>query len=443
MADQFYARYPVVGGTSDVTSLNGLTGALTLIAGTGISITPAGSNITISNTQSAGANTSLSNLSAVAINTTLLPGTAGTVEIGSSSKYMLRMYARNYQSFNSSGVLQGQFYGDGLTTPSGGITGINVINDPATTINMGLFTQTTTTVGSGSVFVETGNQAGVGFDSGSLRLKTGDNTVSGNSNFSGLISIATGNNVGLGGTGSTVISTGSVSNVSSTSTTGAVALSSGNNAGTSPTGSVTGTTGDNTGSGGSGQAFLRTGNTESGASGSIDLTSGSVIGVGAASDSGEIDIISGSITDATSTGNTGIISIDTGDNAGSGPSGDIIINSGNTTAAGGTGVRGDLAINVNVIEIPLTVTTTGTTGAQTINSMSGTVNFAAATSSLVVTNSMCTTTSIVFAICRTNDTTAIVKNVVPANGSFTIHLSVVATAETSVGFWVINKNINA
>ena len=44
-----------------------------------------------------------------------------------------------------------------------------------------------------------------------------------------------------------------------------------------------------------------------------------------------------------------------------------------------------------------TNTAAGTTGAQTINMPSGTVNFAAGASALVVTNSLCTTSSIVFA----------------------------------------------
>lgn len=87
---------------------------------------------------------------------------------------------------------------------------------------------------------------------------------------------------------------------------------------------------------------------------------------------------------------------------------------------------------------PATNTTAGTTGAQTINKPSGTVNFAAAASSLVVTNSTVTTSSIVFAVVRTNDSTATIKNVVPASGSFTITLTAAATAETSVGFFVIN-----
>lgn len=85
-----------------------------------------------------------------------------------------------------------------------------------------------------------------------------------------------------------------------------------------------------------------------------------------------------------------------------------------------------------------TITAGGTTGAQTINKPSGTVNFAAAATSLVVTNSLVTTSSIVIAVVRTNDTTAYIKNVVPASGSFTINLGAAATAETSVGFIVYN-----
>jgi len=85
-----------------------------------------------------------------------------------------------------------------------------------------------------------------------------------------------------------------------------------------------------------------------------------------------------------------------------------------------------------------TNTASGTTGAVTIDRPSGTVNFAASASALTVTNALCTTSSIVFATVRTNDTTAYIKNVVPGAGSFTINLGAAATAETSVGFWIIN-----
>lgn len=85
-----------------------------------------------------------------------------------------------------------------------------------------------------------------------------------------------------------------------------------------------------------------------------------------------------------------------------------------------------------------TVTAGGTTGDRTINKGAGTVNFAAAAASLTVTNSLVTSNSEIYAVVRTNDTTAIIKNVVPTAGSFTITLNAAATAETSVGFIVIN-----
>ena len=85
-----------------------------------------------------------------------------------------------------------------------------------------------------------------------------------------------------------------------------------------------------------------------------------------------------------------------------------------------------------------TNTAAGTTGPQTIDMPSGTVNFAIGATALTVTNSLCTTSSIVFATVRTNDATAYIKNVVPAGGSFTINLGANATAETSVGFFIIN-----
>jgi hypothetical protein len=85
-----------------------------------------------------------------------------------------------------------------------------------------------------------------------------------------------------------------------------------------------------------------------------------------------------------------------------------------------------------------TVTAGGTTGAQTINKPSGTVNAAAATTSLVVTCSYCTVNSIVHCVPRTNDATFALKSVVPGAGSFTINYTA-PTAETSIGFLVVNQ----
>jgi len=94
--------------------------------------------------------------------------------------------------------------------------------------------------------------------------------------------------------------------------------------------------------------------------------------------------------------------------------------------------------NLGKMTLLNTVTTAGTTGDRTINQPSGTVNMAAGGTTLTVTNSTVTTSSLVFATVRTNDATAIIKNVVPGSGSFVITLSAAATAETSIGFFVIN-----
>jgi len=109
------------------------------------------------------------------------------------------------------------------------------------------------------------------------------------------------------------------------------------------------------------------------------------------------------------------------------------------TATGGLVVGGGISLQDFAAPIlARTITAAGTTGAQTINKMAGTVNFAAGASTLVVTNSRVSTTSIIFATIRTDDATATIKNVVAASGSFTITLTAAATAETSVGFFVTN-----
>lgn len=125
--------------------------------------------------------------------------------------------------------------------------------------------------------------------------------------------------------------------------------------------------------------------------------------------------------------------------SGNAAGGDLILNGGLDI---GTGLPGSVSIgggltNTN-LKLDRTITGGGTTGAQTINKIAGTVNFAAAAATLVVTNNLVNTSSIIFATVRTGDATALIKNVIPAAGSFTITLNAAATAETSVGFWVTN-----
>ena len=109
------------------------------------------------------------------------------------------------------------------------------------------------------------------------------------------------------------------------------------------------------------------------------------------------------------------------------------IQTGSATAAEVFRIGNDWKITVNA-----TNTAGWTTGNQTINKTSWTVNIAAAWTAVTVTNSLVTTSSIVLTNLRTNDATATIKNVVPWSGSFVINLWAAATAEVSIWFFVIN-----
>lgn len=83
-------------------------------------------------------------------------------------------------------------------------------------------------------------------------------------------------------------------------------------------------------------------------------------------------------------------------------------------------------------------TNAATTGAQTINRPSGTVQFAAAATSLVVTNSLCASTSKILCFLNTNDATAVLGNAVPGTGSFTINMKTAPTGTTVCTFFIYN-----
>lgn len=85
-----------------------------------------------------------------------------------------------------------------------------------------------------------------------------------------------------------------------------------------------------------------------------------------------------------------------------------------------------------------TMTAWGTTGNQTINKPTGSVNIAAAGSTVTVTNSTVLATSIVHCVIMTNDSTAILKNVVVSAWSFVITTTAAVTAETKIWFVVHN-----
>lgn len=83
-----------------------------------------------------------------------------------------------------------------------------------------------------------------------------------------------------------------------------------------------------------------------------------------------------------------------------------------------------------------TITAGGTTGNQTINKYAGSVNFAAAATSLTVTNSLVTTNSVIICTVATNDATMTSCNCVAGSGSFVINANAAATGETRVNFIV-------
>lgn len=95
---------------------------------------------------------------------------------------------------------------------------------------------------------------------------------------------------------------------------------------------------------------------------------------------------------------------------------------------------------MNKLAMPATLTPDGTTGNQTINKPAGTVNVAAAASSVTVTNSLVTSTTIVDAMAQTNDANCYVKDTEPANGSVVIRMTGPCAGETKVAFWLIAPN---
>ena len=79
-------------------------------------------------------------------------------------------------------------------------------------------------------------------------------------------------------------------------------------------------------------------------------------------------------------------------------------------------------------------TNTATIGAVTINKAAGRVNIAAAGTSVVVTNSLCTAGTMVKLNLQTVDTTAKSCQATSAAGSFTITLNAAATAGVAIDF---------
>lgn len=104
----------------------------------------------------------------------------------------------------------------------------------------------------------------------------------------------------------------------------------------------------------------------------------------------------------------------------------------------GTTELGSTALRYKRLFIDAVTTPPGTTGDVTVHRNAGSANFAPGALSLIVTCNRCSADSVVLAVVATDDLTAQIKSIVPANGSFVINLVSPATAETKVGFLVLN-----
>lgn len=124
-------------------------------------------------------------------------------------------------------------------------------------------------------------------------------------------------------------------------------------------------------------------------------------------------------------------------------SSDSIGSAGNVLVSTGSGTEWSTGISVNTLSLntsfsmEATITAGGVTGNQTINKPLGSVNIAAGGSSITVTNSLVDANSCVFCQIATNDSTAIIKNVVASSGQFVIRTTAAVTAETRINFQVI------
>jgi hypothetical protein len=149
----FYAHYPITGGGGGgVTTLNGASGALTLVGGTGISVMTVGTVITVTNTQTPGANTALSNLTATAVNQSLIPGVAGTIDLGSAGLPWASLYLDNVANLSGGFNVNGFVYTTGTSNRNLVTQGLSVQNGAAitnglTTDTLKITTGTPTTVG--------------------------------------------------------------------------------------------------------------------------------------------------------------------------------------------------------------------------------------------------------------------------------------------------------
>ena len=203
----FEFAIPITGWTTNngvpggVSSLNTLTGALTIAAGSGITVTPSGGNtLTVDATGGSGANTALSNLASVAVNTSLLPASDASINLGSST---LR-YGTTYTEIVDSGLSTLSLISDNIASGSSATAAVSLKSGNQTGSGLG---QT------GNVTISTGGITNIssGNVTGDLTLSSGSST--GGGGVTGTVTISSGNGTTGSISGDIIIATGTGSGV--------------------------------------------------------------------------------------------------------------------------------------------------------------------------------------------------------------------------------------
>lgn len=168
------------------------------------------------------ANTALSNLSAVAVNTSLLPGSDGSINLGSQSFRWQNAHIRDSIFLYGAGTNVPIFLTRTVTTtPSGNTVNASITSSSLQTF--AIFSPNETGTGdSKPVFFETGNNSNaVSGNTGSVNISSGSVSNVGSSGNSGSVNINSGATIGSGNSGDINLSTGA-----SIGTRGSIVLTS-------------------------------------------------------------------------------------------------------------------------------------------------------------------------------------------------------------------------
>lgn len=141
-------------------------------------------------------------------------------------------------------------------------------------------------------------------------------------------------------------------------------------------------------------------------------------------------------TGSTASGGTKVVHIADGGLTGSTTT--LSIGTDPSTGGSSTTTMNGSTVFTSGIQLPKTITAAGTNGAQTINKVSGSVNFAISAGSLVVTDNQVTTTSVLICTVATNDALFTSAQCVAGSGSFTIFANNAPAAATRVNFLITN-----